>query len=126
MEGTRMEGTRMKKNMAFWALQRISAIALIVLLSLHLWIEHFAAPHSTVTLSVVHSRLDTFRFLLLDYGLLVLALFHGLNGVRNIALDYTRLAEHSKGITWTLAIIGVAFTVYGGVALWYASRFIPV
>lgn len=116
----------MRKNMTVWLLQRVSAVALIVLVGLHLWVEHFSAPHSTVTLSAVHSRLDTFKFLLLDYGLLVLALFHGLNGVRNIALDYTRLASHIKGITWTLSIVGVVFIVYGGVALWYASQFISL
>ncbi len=116
----------MRKNTVYWLLQRISAVALIVLLGLHLWVEHFSSPHSTVTLSVVHNRLNTFKFLLLDYGLLVLALFHGLNGVRNIALDSTRLALHIKGISWSLVIVGVVFTIYGGVALWYASQFVSL
>lgn len=116
----------MSKNMSLWLLQRLSAVALIALLIVHFWVLHFAEPHSTITMANVHSRLNTFRFLLVDYGLLVLALFHGLNGIRSIALDHSRFVRYTRGITWSLLAVGVVFALYGGTALWYAAQFVQV
>ncbi|MCL6600157.1 MAG: hypothetical protein K6T81_15675 [Alicyclobacillus macrosporangiidus] len=116
----------MSRNMWFWWAQRISAIALIALLAVHLWVLHFSHPESTVTLGNVHQRLNTFRFLLVDYLLLFMALFHGLNGVRNILLDHSRFASRSRTITWALTVVGMVFCVYGGAALWYASQFVSL
>jgi len=48
-------------------------------------------------------------------GLLALGLYHGLNGIRNIVLDYWPNA--GRAASWILTVIGVAAVGYGSVAL---------
>ena len=76
-----------------WYLQRITGAALLVLLIMHFWVEHFTAEVRTpagLTFEVIQRRFfQNPWFVAIDITFLFIALYHGLNGIRNICLDYT-------------------------------------
>ncbi len=96
-----------------WLLQRISAAILIVLLMIHFWVGHYANWGAPVTFAGVHMRLQSAAFVIVDSLLLVSVVFHGLNGVRNIVLDYPGLLPHNRSISLILFIIGITAIVFG-------------
>ena len=106
-----------------WALQRISAVALIALLGIHIFLDHFkgiTAEHSGETLiefGDVSLRLGQFIYIVVDYLLLAFVLFHGINGARTVILDFDRFAKHRKAVDVGLWILGVATLIWGIIIL---------
>lgn len=96
-----------------WLLQRISAGVLVFLLIIHFWVEHYANWGTPVTFAGVHLRLQNALFMIVDSMLLISVVFHGLNGVRNILLDYPSLIQHNRTVSLILLIIGIATVVFG-------------
>ena len=107
-----------------WYLQRITGLALLILLILHFWVEHFTAPVRTggLTFEVVQQRF--FRnpwFVTVDVAFLIVALYHGLNGVRNIILDAGRVTPRFKvGVTLGLFLFGLVIA-YWGIGAFYSN-----
>lgn len=106
-----------------WALQRISAVALIALLGIHIFLDHFKGiteEHSGDTLITfldVQMRLGQFIYVVIDYLLLAFVLFHGLNGARTVLLDFDRFSKHRKTLDIGLWVLGVATLIWGIVIL---------
>jgi succinate dehydrogenase / fumarate reductase membrane anchor subunit len=99
-----------------WYLQRITGAALLVLLIMHFWVEHFTAEvlaHG-LTFEVVQRRF--FKnpwFAAVDISFLFVALYHGLNGIRNICLDFTWGLRFHRPITLTLTLLGLVIAYWG-------------
>ena len=102
-----------------WALQRLTAVLLIVLLGIHIWVDHFADidPEETITVAGVETRLDQVLFVVVDYSLLAMVLFHGLNGARTVLLDFDMFAKRRKTIDIALWILGIATLIWGIIVL---------
>ncbi len=96
-----------------WLLQRISAAILIVLLFTHFWVGHYANFGAPITFAGVQMRLQNTLFLIVDSMLLIAVVFHGLNGVRNILLDYPSLLPRNRSVSLILFLIGVAAIIFG-------------
>src|SRR5215213_7622003 len=94
-----------------WYLQRITGLALLILLILHFWVEHFTAAvrGGGLTFEIVQQRF--FRnpwFVTVDVAFLIVALYHGLNGVRNIIFDFDRVTPRFKpAVTFGLIVFGL-------------------
>jgi succinate dehydrogenase / fumarate reductase, membrane anchor subunit len=100
-----------------WLTQRLTGVLLVVFLLTHLVIAHFVAPDSaTGELSAggIASRLQSNWFWVLDVGLLVLAIYHGLNGVLRVVVSAGhvsgRLYYVLLGLFW---VVGIALTYWG-------------
>lgn len=100
-----------------WLLQRVSAVALVLVLGIHLWVLHFAGEHAVLTLAGVSVRLKALSYMLVDYTLLGVALYHGLYGLRSVLLDYTAGKRAARTVTVGVWVIGVAAFAYGAYAL---------
>ena len=100
-----------------WYLQRITGAALLVLLIMHFWVEHFTAEVRTpagLTFEVIQARF--FRnpwFVAVDITFLFIALYHGLNGIRNICLDYTWGTRFRTPITIAIVLVGIVVAYWG-------------
>lgn len=106
-----------RRSFWLWFLQRLSSIGLIIVLLFHMVVLHYVDPSAEITLADTQVRLQSFLFVLVDSLLLVFALFHGLNGVRNVAYDYFPKAGTRKVISVVLLIVGVAVFVWGAFVL---------
>ena len=89
-----------------WLLQRISAVLLVAFLALHLWVSNFNAEWASVMRATV------------DLSLLALALFHGLNGVRTVAMDFGLGLQARRFLSVTLVMVGFASFLFGVYGLW--------
>lgn len=106
-----------RKDALLWLLHRITAVALIVLLIIHFWVLHYMNPASSPNMADLIYRLRTVSFIVTDYGLLIIALFHGLNGIRNIVIDYTSKESVIRGWSIGLTVLGAIAFAFGGYAL---------
>lgn len=100
-----------------WLLQRVTAAVLILLLGWHVVVLHWVRPGGAIAFGSVTIRLQTLLYMVIDYGLLAFALYHGLNGVRNVLLDFTFGQRAQKAISMLLLLVGLTAFVYGAWAL---------
>ena len=108
-----------------WFYQRISGVLLIFLLAVHIWMGHFSGLRAVidgrqeelVLYSIVQQRLAQGLFIFVDFSLLALVLYHGLNGMRNIFLEWPPAANRVKAMTLGLWVLGAVTFAYGAWAL---------
>ena len=104
---------KMWRSVLLWLLQRITAVLLLVLLGLHLWASNFITSWASLFRAGV------------DLSLLTIALFHGLNGVRTIVLDFGIGQASCRFLSVGLVMLGVAAFLFGAFGLWpllFASK----
>ena len=108
-----------------WLLQRLTAVGLIVLLPIHIVVNHLfniaeaekGILPGLVVFSDVAERLEAPTYWAIDLLLLTFALYHGLNGVRNVLLDYGLRGAGERVVTGALSVVGVVAFVFGVFAL---------
>jgi succinate dehydrogenase / fumarate reductase, membrane anchor subunit len=107
----------MSRNALEWYFQRVTGGLLLVLLAAHFWVEHFmTAPlrRGDLTFQVIVSRISNPAWQAIDIGFLIVALLHGLNGLRNIILDYGRMGKRAvAAMNMALILIGVVWAWWG-------------
>ena len=94
------------RSVILWLLQRISAVLLVVLLGLHVWASNFAAVWAPLLRAGI------------DISLLAVALFHGLNGLRTIVLDFGLGAQARRFVSVGLWMLGFSAFLFGMYGLW--------
>ena len=92
-------------NVWLWLFQRVSAVLLIIILGVHLWLSNFGQASASLRA-------------ILGVTLLGLALFHGLNGVRAVIYDFDIGAQGRKFTTMLLLLLGVVSLLFGMYGLW--------
>jgi succinate dehydrogenase / fumarate reductase membrane anchor subunit len=101
-----------------WLFMRISGIVLVVLAIGHTLIMHLPdGGVSRIDFNFVAVRWDNPMWRVWDWMLLSLALVHGINGLRNITLDYVRTAGWRFAINMFFYVIGFAIFVLGTVVV---------
>ena len=107
----------MYRNVVNWYLQRITGALLVLLLAAHFWVEHFMTAElqrGNLTYQTIHARISNPLWQAIDIAFLLVALYHGLNGLRNIALDYSRIGARSlRALTGLLVLAGVVWAYWG-------------
>jgi succinate dehydrogenase hydrophobic anchor subunit len=85
--------------------QRITAVLLVVVLGTHLWLGNFgqASPSLSAFVGIL---------------LLALALFHGLNGLRTVILDYDVGTQGRKFAVTVLLLLAALVLLFGVQGLW--------
>ncbi|MBU1205433.1 MAG: succinate dehydrogenase, hydrophobic membrane anchor protein [Proteobacteria bacterium] len=95
-----------------WLLQRISGIALLVVLLVHFGVTHYF-PGGDVTYQKVVLRLSQPFWKFLNLTFLVLCLYHGLNGGLSILEDYLEKGWSRVTLFSVLLIGGLALLALG-------------
>ena len=101
-----------------WYLQRITGAALLLLLIMHFWVEHFTADvrHHGLTFEIIQRRFfGNPWFVAIDISFLIIALYHGLNGVRNIVFDFGRVTPRLRVVVTALLILFGLVVAYWGI-----------
>lgn len=100
-----------------WYFFRVSGVLLVVLALGHLFVTHYLNVPSDTTFDFVSKRWANPLWRTFDWLLLLMALWHGLLGLRTVIFDYVRSSGwrvlcHS--IVWALALI---FTGLGSITI---------
>jgi succinate dehydrogenase / fumarate reductase membrane anchor subunit len=100
-----------------WFFMRISGLLLIFMALGHLFLMHLGYGIENINYELVVKRYATPFWRTYDLILLILALLHGFNGLRNFVDDYV----HSRGfrvIAMTfLYLIGLTFLIIGSMVI---------
>ncbi len=88
-----------------WLLQRVSGVALLILLLGHFFIEHFAGI--TIDYQHVAARLANPLWKAFDLTFVVFALYHGINGIFMNIEDYLHSGWRVfwKGFFWVVGVL---------------------
>jgi succinate dehydrogenase cytochrome b556 subunit len=101
-----------------WLLQRITAVLLIVMLAIHLVFTHILNI-GELNYDNIATRLAHAGFVAVDIILLAAGIFHALNGVRMVLMDYWfGSRRRAMALSIVLWAVGIAVMAYGTWALW--------
>ena len=101
-----------------WLGQRLTAVVVIVTIIVHLVLTHWVSI-GELSFDDIENRLGNLAVLINDVLLLLAVVFHGLNGLRMVVLDYgLRSAGSRRAFDTVLWLVGIAVTIYGIWALW--------
>ena len=95
-----------------WILQRITGVALVVLMIGHYILMHYQ-PESVHTYCAVLVRMQFSWYRIIDLTFVTLGLYHGLNGICGIFRDYNMKPWLNLTVISLLIIIGIAFLMWG-------------
>ncbi len=94
MNGLTPYGARVRPqagpDLWIWLFMRISGVLLIFLVLGHLWVMHVWITVERLSAELVRARLQEPFWVVYDWLLLMLALLHGMLGVRYVITDYIR------------------------------------
>jgi len=105
-----------------WKWMRYSAFLLIPLVWIHAIIQDLIVGGHNLSLEYVHMRWAILGWRVYDIFLLAFALSHGVNGLRQVLLDYTKSESAARTINWTMFIFWLVFTTIGASALIFGAR----
>jgi len=107
-----------------WLFMRVSGLLLLFLTLGHLFIMHIQVGIENVDYQFVARRYATPFWRTYDLLMLLLALFHGLNGARILVDDYVRTPGWKIFWITLLYLVALLFTVIGSlVILTFQPRF---
>lgn len=97
-----------------WLLQRITGVALVFYLFLHIWVISFSAVGDKgLDFDRALALLQTPFFIALDLLLLAAVLYHALNGIRILAFDLGIGIRAQAVLFWALMAVGVVALALG-------------
>jgi succinate dehydrogenase hydrophobic anchor subunit len=115
MRSAVLDGNR--GGMGPWLGQRVTAVLVIVTIIIHLVLTHFVAA-GELSYDNIAERLAGGAVFVNDIVLLVAVVFHALNGVRMVVLDWGFANAGARRILdLALWLMGIAAVVYGVWAL---------
>jgi succinate dehydrogenase / fumarate reductase membrane anchor subunit len=98
----------------WWLFMRISGLVLLFLALGHLVVMHLMGSGAErINFGFVATRWQNPVWRTWDWMLLMLALIHGINGLRNITLDYVTKAGWRFAITMFFFLVGFFLMVLG-------------
>ncbi|MCP4361751.1 MAG: succinate dehydrogenase [Chloroflexi bacterium] len=96
---------------------RVSGVLLLVLAVGHLIIQHVLSSSGNLTLQIVANTWNNWGWKAYDLLLLIFAITHGFNGLRNILEDYIHNRQTVKVINILLLIFMIITIVWSAVAI---------
>jgi succinate dehydrogenase hydrophobic anchor subunit len=96
-----------------WFAQAGLGILLIVLLAVHLIVNHWAAPHGLLTYADVIQYYDLPGIIWMEATFLIIVTVHCLLGIHAIVLDLNLSPVITRILSRTLIFAGAAAIVYG-------------
>lgn len=96
-----------------WFIKAITGLLVIVILFIHLIVNHFVAPNGLLTYADVVKYYQNPIIPIMEIGLVAFAVSHSLIGLRGIILDLKPTQAFINIINWLFSIVGVGAVIYG-------------
>ncbi len=93
-----------------WLLNRITGILTLFYLCMHVWVVHHLA-HGEKAYSQVMKFLSSPVFTLLEIGLVGVVLYHTMNGIRIVLVDFGKAVWAQKRTFWIVMAVGVVLFI---------------
>lgn len=115
-----------RTGMVAWLLHRLTGLGLIFYLTLHIFVTRGFQQAATIAdpalraqeFNAIYSILTHPLFGMLEIGLLAAVLYHAINGIRVLIVDFFGGARYHKQLWFGLmAVFAVLMIVFGGMML---------
>ena len=113
--------TRERASSWSWILQAFTGVMLVVLLGLHMVVQHFVVAGGLRRYQQVVQYISNPFVFLLEIAFLIIVTWHALLGVRAIILDLGLKPSSERRVTAVLTIIGVIVVAYG---IWLSATIV--
>lgn len=100
-----------------WLFMRYSAILLIPLAFGHIILQDVIVGVHNIDINYVELRWNLVAWRIYDAALLAFAFAHGMNGLRQVLMDYIRSDSVFRLVSWVLLIGWLVISVIGAIAL---------
>lgn len=100
-----------------WVFMRYSAILLIPLAFGHLILQDVIVGVHAIDLSYVASRWASLGWRIYDAALLAFAFAHGMNGLRQVSMDYIKSDRLFRAVSLILLVGWLVISIIGAVAI---------
>jgi succinate dehydrogenase / fumarate reductase membrane anchor subunit len=100
-----------------WRWMRYSALLLIPLVWIHVILQDVIVGVHAMDINYVAQRWANIGWRIYDVLLLGFAMAHGINGLRQVAIDFIKGERARSIISWLLFVLWLAITGIGAVAL---------
>ncbi len=102
---------RWKTGMLAWVLFRLTGLALVGYLAMHIIV--ISNLHDPNKFNETMRFLGSWQFRILELGLFFVVLYHALNGIRVIIVDFFNGSVHQAKMFWGLAVLGLILFIAG-------------
>ena len=113
--------TRERASSWSWILQAVTGALLVVLLGLHMVVQHFVVKGGLRNFNDVVAYLSNPFVFLLEIAFLIVVTWHALLGVRAILFDLGLKPGTERRWTAVLTIVGVLVVAYG---IWLSATIV--
>jgi len=96
-----------------WLLHRVSGLALMLYLTLHIWVTHHVVQ-GPESFNRIMGLLSSLPFKMMEIALLAAIVYHTFNGVRILIVDFAQGSKYHKSLFWgAIACSVVVFFALG-------------
>ncbi len=113
--------TRERASSWSWILQAFTGALLVVLLGLHMVVQHFVVKGGLRDYQQVVQYISNPFVFLLEIAFLIVVTWHALLGVRAVILDLGLKPAAERKVTAILSILGVIIVAYG---IWLSATIV--
>ncbi len=99
--------------MKIFIMQRVTAVALIFFMTLHMVVVHFFPVRHLDYQEVWMNRMGHPGWKLMYVLFLMAVLVHGMTGAYMVLTDVEKIATYKKGLAWGAIVVGVIYFIYG-------------
>jgi succinate dehydrogenase / fumarate reductase membrane anchor subunit len=100
-------------NVWLWIIKILTGLLLIIILSIHLIVNHFIGPTGLLTYADVVAYYQNPIIPIMEICLVASVVTHSLIGLRGIILDLTPSRAILKIINWVFVLLGIITISYG-------------
>jgi succinate dehydrogenase / fumarate reductase, membrane anchor subunit len=100
-----------------WLFMRYSAILLIPLAFGHILLQDVIVGVHAIDINYVEMRWQMIGWRIYDAALLAFAFAHGMNGLRQVLMDYIKNERMFRVVSWLLFLGWLLITVVGAIAI---------
>ncbi len=101
--------------MRIFQIQRITAVALLVFMTIHMIVVHYPPFH--IDFSIIAERMVNPLWKVIEILFLFSVLLHGLSGAYMVLTDYKQVSKFKKAIAAVLIVVGSAAFVWGSLTV---------
>ena len=101
------------ENTWLWLLKIVTGVLLVILLGIHLVVNHFVADNGLLTYADVVAYYQNPIIPIMEIGFLATVVTHSLTGLRGIVLDLKPSRNFLRVFDVILVIAGVSVVAYG-------------
>jgi len=117
-QSSRFQRYRIRTGMFAWMMHRLTGVGLVAYLIVHVWgLKSLSDPAAfNALIAKYHAPI----YKIGEFGLLVAVVYHAINGLRIVLIDFLGWSPKQKKLFWTLGAVALVLIVVGGYPSIYA------